>query len=327
MTEELTTEKPISKPTEKPTASVIIPVYNGADTITPLTERLLKVLPELFSAYEILLIDDCSPDSSWQVVRELQAAHPDVIRGIHLARNFGQHNATLCGIRAARYEFCVTMDDDLQHPPEQLPLLVEEIEKGYDVVYAVPKKLPHSWWRNLGSKMTKIILGKIMGIPIREIGAFRVFRTYLRDAFANYSSPEVYIDPLLSWGTKNFSHVYVEEDKREIGTSNYSFKKLVKASLLILTGYSTAPLRFASLLGLIFMLFGFCVLIYVLIIALVVGSTPGFPFLACLISIFAGVQLFTLGMFGEYLARVYDRSSDRPPYVVREISDDTEEKA
>ena len=304
-----------------PSASVIIPVYNGADTITQLTERLLKVLPDLFTEYEIILVDDCSPDDSWNVIKSLQTANPDTVRVIHLARNFGQHNATLCGIRAARYEICITMDDDLQHPPEQLPLLVEEYEKGYDVVYAVPKKLPHSWWRNLGSKMTKIILGRIMGIPIREIGAWRVFRTSLRDAFADYRSPEVYIDPLLAWGTKNFSHVYVEEDKREIGTSNYSFAKLVKASLLILTGYSTAPLRFASMLGFLFMLFGFAVLIYVLIVTFSLGSTPGFPFLASIISIFAGVQLFTLGIIGEYLARVYDRASDRPPYVVRESVD------
>ena len=302
-----------------PNASVIIPVYNGADTVPQLTDRLMRVLPDMFSKFEILLVDDCSPDKSWDVLKEMQKQYPEAVRAIHLSKNYGQHNATLCGIRAARYEICITMDDDLQHPPEQLPLLVEELEKGFDVVYAVPKKLPHSWWRNLGSKLTKIILGKIMGIPIREIGAFRVFRTHLRDAFANYSSPEVYIDPLLSWGTRNFSHVYVEEEKREIGTSNYSFGKLVKASLLILTGYSTAPLRFASLLGFIFMLFGLGVLIYVLVITISLGSTPGFPFLASIISIFAGVQLFTLGIIGEYLARVYDRASDRPPYVIRDI--------
>lgn len=310
----------------KPNASVIIPVYNGEDTITQLTERLLKVLPDLFDSYEIILVDDCSPDNSWNVIKSLQSANPETVRVIHLARNYGQHNATLCGIRAARYEICITMDDDLQHPPEQLPLLLNEYEKGFDVVYAVPKKMPHSWWRNLGSKMTKIILGKIMGIPIREIGAFRVFRTDLRNAFANYRSPEVYIDPLLAWGTKNFSHVYVEEDKREIGESNYSFAKLVKASLLILTGYSTAPLRFASMLGFIFMLFGLAILIYVLIVKFSQGSTPGFPFLASIISIFAGVQLFTLGIIGEYLARVYDRSSDRPPYVIRETADNYEKE-
>lgn len=305
----------------KQNATVIIPVYNGADTIILLTDRLLKELPQLFAEYEIILVDDCSGDDSWTVLKSLQSAHPEIIRAMHLARNYGQHNATLCGIRAARYEICITMDDDLQHPPEQLPLLLEEFNKGFDVVYAVPKKMPHSWWRNLGSRMTKIVLGKIMGMRIREMGAFRMFRTDLRDAFANYSSPEVYVDPLLTWGTKNFGHVYVEEDKREIGKSNYSFARLVKASLLIMTGYSTVPLRFASLIGFIFMLFGLAVLIYVLVVTLTLGSTPGFPFLASIISIFAGVQLFTLGIIGEYLARVYDRASERPTYVIRETAD------
>ncbi len=305
----------------KQNASVIIPVYNGADTIILLTDRLLKELPKLFSEYEIILVDDCSDDDSWNVLKSLQTAHPEVIRAMHMARNYGQHNATLCGIRAARYEICITMDDDLQHPPEQLPLLLEEFNKGFDVVYAVPKKMPHSWWRNLGSRMTKIVLGKIMGMRIREMGAFRMFRTDLRNAFANYKSPEVYVDPLLTWGTKKFSHVYVEEDKREIGKSNYSLARLVKASLLIMTGYSTVPLRIASLIGFIFMLFGLGILIYVLIVTLTQGSTPGFPFLASIISIFAGVQLFTLGIIGEYLARVYERSSERPTYVVRETAD------
>ena len=316
----------MSENESKQNASVVIPVYNGAETVPQLCERLLKVLPELFEEYEIILVDDCSPDNSWDVVKTLQKEHPQIIRAIHLSKNYGQHNATLCGIRAARFEICITMDDDLQHPPEELPVLLNEMNKGFDVVYAVPKKMPHSWWRNLGSKLTKIFLSHIMGIPIREIGAFRIFKTNLRDAFANYYSPEVYIDPLLSWGTRDFSHVYVEEDKREVGKSNYSFIALVKASLLILTGYSTAPLRFASILGFIFMLFGFGVLIYVLIITFSLGSTPGFPFLASIISIFSGVQLFTLGIIGEYLARVYDRSSDRPPYVVREVLDSAAEE-
>ena len=302
--------------------SVVIPVYNGADTITPLVERLLKVLPDLFPAYEIILVEDSSPDNSWEVVSELCERWPETVRGIRMSRNFGQHPATLCGIRAAKYDIIATMDDDLQHPPEELPALLEELNKGYDVVYAVPKKLPHSWWRNLSSKLTKIILGKIMGIPIREIGAFRVFRTGLRNAFASYKSPDVYIDPLLAWGTKSFSHVMVQEDPRASGSSNYSFAKLVHAGMLILTGYSTVPLKFASMLGFIFMLFGFGVLVYVLIVAIALGSTPGFPFLASIISIFAGVQLFTLGIFGEYLSRMYERSADKPPYVIKEAKNE-----
>ena len=114
----------MTKDNTKPNATVIIPVYNGEDTVPQLTERLLKVLPDLFSAYEIILVDDCSPDNSWNVLKDLQPQYPDVVRAIHLSRNFGQHNATLCGIRAARYEICITMDDDLQHPPEEIPKMI-----------------------------------------------------------------------------------------------------------------------------------------------------------------------------------------------------------
>ncbi len=307
-------------------ASVIIPVYNGAETIRPLTKRLEKTLPELFSDYEILLIEDGSPDDSWAVIQELCQEY-EKVRGIHLMRNFGQHNAVLCGIREARFEITITMDDDLQHPPEQIGLLLAEYRKGYDVIYAVPKKLPHSWWRNISSKLTKFALSKIMRIPIQEIGAFRLFRTDLRKAFADYRSPDVYIDPLLSWGTGKFSHVLVEEEKREVGHSNYTFSTLVRAGMLILTGYSTVPLRLASTIGFIFMLFGFGVLVYVLIITITLGSIPGFPFLSSIIALFAGVQLFTLGIIGEYLARVYDRSTERPPYIIGEKSPSPEDKS
>ncbi len=180
-------------------------------------------------------------------------------------------------------------------------------------------KLPHSLWRNLFSQMTKRTLAFVMGIKtVREISAFRAFRTGLRDAFTTYRSSGVIIDVLLSWGTTRFTSVEVDEEPRQVGQSNYNFSKLVAQALLILTGYSTIPLRLASYVGFGFTLFGLLVFLYVLYIYFVAGSIPGFPFLASLISLFSGVQLFTLGIFGEYLSRVFDRSMDRPTYVIGE---------
>lgn len=300
-------------------ASIVIPVYNGADTVTELVQRLNIVCPTLFSEYEIILVNDGSPDRSHEVISELINVEPNLV-SIRLRRNFGQHNATLCGIRAARFPVTITMDDDLQHPPEQLPLLLNEFQKGFDVVYATPRKLPHSWWRNFGSRAIKIVLSKIMNIPIQDIGAFRIFKTDLRDAFADYHSPDVYIDPLLSWGAVSYGHVQVEENERTVGESNYNMKSLIKATLSIMTGYSTIPLRFASALGFFFLLFGAAILIYVFYIAIAVGSIPGWPFLASLVSIFSGAQLFSLGIIGEYLARMYVRTMDRPVYLVAESS-------
>jgi len=296
--------------------SVVIPVYNGQYTVAELVERLGKVLPAVSDAYETILVCDGSPDDSWQLIEQL-AARYDWVRGIDLMRNYGQHNALLCGVRAARYEIIVTMDDDLQHPPEEIPVLLAKLVEGYDVVFGVPKKLPHSWWRNLTSTITKKVVGYVMGYQsIRDISSYRVFRTHIRKAFENYRGPDLLLDVLLTWGTNRFGIVPVEESPRMIGKSNYNLTNLVKMALTLLTGYTTVPLRFASILGFVFTLFGLFVLIYVLVTYFTLGSIPGFSFLASTIIIFSGVQLFALGIIGEYLARIFDRSYGRPTYQV-----------
>jgi len=234
-------------------------------------------------------------------------------------RNYGQHNATLCGVRAARYELIVTMDQDLQHPPEEIPVLLAKINEGFDVVYGAPKKLPQGFIRNLLTSNIKLILANIMSVPsIKNISAFRMFRAELKNAFSNFQGPTLIIDVLLSWGTTRFTSVQVNIPQAE--KSNYNFLSLAKAALLILTGYSTLPLRLASFLGFFMTLFGFCVFIYVTIIYFIAGSLPGFPFLASVIAIFNGAQMFTLGIFGEYLARIFDRSMDRPPFIIQETT-------
>jgi undecaprenyl-phosphate 4-deoxy-4-formamido-L-arabinose transferase len=235
-------------------------------------------------------------------------------------RNYGQHNATLCGVREAKYEITITMDQDLQHPPEEIPVLLAEFEKGFDVVYGAPKKLPQGFLRNLLTANIKRLLARVMGVPsVKNISAFRAFRTELRNAFVNFQSPALIIDVLLSWGTTRFTSVQVGIEKPE-ARSNYRFSTLVKAAMLILTGYSTAPLRLASWIGFMMTLFGLGVFIYVAIISFMEGNVPGFPFLASIIALFSGAQLFTLGIFGEYLARIFDRSMDRPAYIIHETA-------
>ncbi len=294
--------------------SVIVPVYRGEHLITALVERLAGALPGMAGQYEAILVNDGSPDNSWAVIEQLSAEYPWV-RGIRLMRNYGQHNATLCGVREARYEIVVTMDQDLQHPPEELPLLLAELEKGFDVVYGAPRKLPQGVVRNWMTKTMKTMLANVMGVPsVRNISAFRVFRTELREAFANFQSPSLTLDVLLSWGTTRFTSVMVNIPPAE--HSNYSFPALVKAAMLILTGYSTAPLRWASWGGFAMTLFGMGVFLYVIYTYFALGSLPGFPFLASIISIFSGTQLLILGIFGEYLARMFDRSMDRPAYII-----------
>ncbi|MEJ2706196.1 MAG: glycosyltransferase family 2 protein [Anaerolineales bacterium] len=314
------TSKPSRDPGALLSVSVVVPVYNSETTLDELIARLAQALPGISRAYEVVLVNDGSQDGSWAKIVQITGSQPWV-RGVNLMRNYGQHNALLCGIRAARYQVIVTMDDDLQHPPEEIHKLLEKLAEGYDVVYASPEALPHSWWRNWFSRFTKRALAYLMGIKtVRDIGPFRAFRSDLRKAFDTYQNPSVLVDALLSWGTTRFAVAKVNEQPRPVGRSNYNFYKLFGIAMEVLTGFSTIPLRLTSLIGFVFTLFGVVVFIYVLVVFFVAGSIPGFPFLASIISLFSGSQLFALGIFGEYLARIFDRSMDRPPYVIGETT-------
>lgn len=299
--------------------SIVVPVYNSEATLSELTQRLEKTMRALCPSFELILVNDGSRDQSWEVIQLLVQQYP-WIKGINMMRNYGQHNATLCGVRAAQYETIVTMDDDLQHPPEEIGKLLKQLEMGFDVVYGIPVKLPHSWWRNMASWLTKNILASAMNIPtIRSITAFRSFRTELRKAFEKYEHPGVILDVLLSWGTTRFTTAVVEEKPRQVGASNYNLPKLINSALFVLTSFSTLPLRLASYLGFGATFFGILILAYVLFTYFTEGSIPGFTFLASIVVLFSGVQLLSLGIFGEYLARMFDRSLNRPTYVIGKI--------
>jgi len=313
--------------TLQPGISVIVPVYNSAVTLNDLIEQLGKVLPSLADKYEVILINDGSRDNSWETIEKI-CRETTWVQGVNMMRNYGQHNALVCGMRLAKFDISVTMDDDLQHPPSEIHKLLEPLSQGADVVYGIPLKLPHSWWRNAFSRLTKKILAMVMGIPtIRDIGAFRAFRTDIRRASDLFQSPTVILDVLLSWGTTRFTTVQVEEAPRQSGQSNYKFSQLVSQAFLILTGFSTVPLRMTNWLGFISTFFGLVVLVYVVVLYFMAGSIPGFPFLASMIAIFSGTQLFALGIFGEYLARIFDRSMERPTYVISENINNNKDKS
>jgi undecaprenyl-phosphate 4-deoxy-4-formamido-L-arabinose transferase len=308
--------------------SVVIPVYRSADSLPELMAELARVLPTLAGEYEVIMVDDASPDKSWDVIQALIPVYP-FLRAIQLMRNYGQHNALLCGIRAARGALIVTMDDDLQHPPAQIAALLAELNKGYDVVYGAPQAEQHGLLRDLASQMTKWALQGAMGVDIaRKVSAFRIFRTTLREAFGQFHGPNVSIDVLLTWGTTRFSAIEVPHHPRRYGQSSYTFRKLVRHALNMITGFSVLPLQVASLVGFVFFGFGMLVLIYVIGRYLLQGTpVEGFPFLASIIALFAGAQLFALGIIGEYLARMYLRSMDRPVYTVRSTLNDGPQEA
>jgi glycosyltransferase involved in cell wall biosynthesis len=302
--------------------SIVIPVYNSAESLPHLIKALEITLPTLAPTYEVVMVNDGSRDNSWQVVEQLTQQY-SWVRGINLMRNYGQHNALLCGIRAAQYDIIVTMDDDLQHPPSEIHILLEKLNEGYDVVYGAPQKERHGLWRDFASQITKLAMQNAMGIhAASSISAFRAFRTHISKAFEDYNDANVLIDVLLTWGTTRFSAVHVRHETRRYGVSNYTVGKLIRHALNMITGFSVLPLQFASITGLLFTLFGILVFVYAVVNFFVQGgqSVPGFTFLASVIAIFSGVQLFALGIIGEYLARMHYRLMRRPSYTIKSTS-------
>ena len=299
--------------------SVVVPVYNSERTIEELCTRLTATLKACGVGYEIILVNDGSSDRSWERIHQCVQKF-EHIRGFDFMRNYGQHNALLCGIRMASHDITVTLDDDLQNPPEEIPVLLGYLTPDVDVIYGRPDVEQHGFWRDAASQLTKLALQRAMGAETaRHISAFRVFRTHLREAFADYRGSFVSIDVLLTWSTTHFKSIRVKHLPRQAGESNYTVRQLTTHALNIVTGFSTLPLRIASLVGFSFTFFGVTVLLFVLLRVLLEGTpVPGFAFLASIIAIFSGAQLFSIGIIGEYLARMHFRAMDRPPYVIQD---------
>ncbi len=302
--------------------SVVVPVYRSAATLPELVERIGLVLSPL-GPHEIVLVDDGSLDGSWRVIQEL-ATKSDVVRGIRLSRNFGQHCALVAGMRAVQYPVTVTLDDDLQNPPEEIPLLLDALaaDPEIDVVYGATDIGSQGIWRRIASRISRASFSTALGVETAaRMSPFRALRTKLRDAFAGDVGPNVSLDAMLAWGTSSFSSVDVRHDSRKGGKSTYSFLKLLRFSIDMATGYSTLPLQVATVVGLLASAFGVVILGYVVIVSTMAGSVPGFPFLAAIIAIFAGTQLFSIGIIGEYLARMHFRIMKKPTYFVGSTTD------
>ncbi|MGH9443845.1 MAG: glycosyltransferase family 2 protein [Thermoanaerobaculia bacterium] len=305
-----------------PSVSVVVPVYDGAAALSELVRRVATALtPAVAGSWEIILVNDASRDESWSLIEKLATENPGRVRGIDLARNVGQHAALLAGIRSAREKITVTMDDDLQHRPEEIPALLSALEKSHnvDVVYGLPATDRHDLFRRFAAWAAKALLERALGARgVSLTSSFRAFRTSLRSAFAAYEGPDVDIDALLSWGAARFAVVPIEHQPREHGRSTYTLRKLLRHTRSLLTGFSVLPLRLASYLGFLLTGFGLLVLADVVgVYFLQGGSVPGFPFLASIVAIFSGAQLFALGIIGEYLACIHFRAMHRPTHVVR----------
>lgn len=298
--------------------SVVVPVYRNAAGLAELNRRLTEALVEF--DYEVILVDDGSGDDTWASIQGIVQAN-QLVTGIRLGRNSGQHGALLAGVRAATKSIIVTIDDDLQNPPEEIPTLVEALKSlDVDVVYGVPEHAEHAGWRRSSSWLVRRTMRTVLGVPEAiHMSSFRAFKSDLREAFARPVGPGVSLDALLAWATSRFAALPVKHDARQYGVSQYTPIRLARFAIDALSGYTTLPLRVVSSLGFLTALGGLVLMAIFVLVPVVQGISPqGFPFLASTIILFSGLQLVTLGVIGEYLARMHFRIMNRPEYVIAE---------
>lgn len=298
--------------------SVVVPCYRSSETLEPLVERIRLALAPITNDYEVILVVDDSPDDTWEVVQRLSSQ--EQVRGLNLMRNYGQHNAILAGVLNAENELIVTMDDDLQHPPEAIPDLIRALTDEFDLVYGVAKVEEHGFWRNLASRAVKRAMVITLGVEhARKISAFRAFRNELKSPFMEVRDAFVSIDVILSWVTTRITSIEVEMERRAESESNYNVRSLFGHALNMVTGYSITPLKLVTMLGLATALLGFGLLVIVLVLFFT-GRTEvaGFTTIASMVALFAGAQMAAIGILGEYLGRLHFRSMNRPTYVIRD---------
>lgn len=302
--------------------SIVIPVYGSEQVLPELVSQIKEVLAGLEDVrenYEIILVCDRSPDNSWQVIKSLSTDHSQV-QGILLRVNAGQHNAQMAGFTQAKGEIIVTMDDDLQHSPSDIPKLLLEINKGYDVVYTRFKNRNHASWKVAGSRLNDLVAGYLLKKPKDlYLSPFRAMRAVIRDDILRYTGPFVYIDGLILSVTQNIGSVDVDHHSRYSGKSQSGFFVSVAMWMKMATSFSIVPLRLTSLLGLIFSGLGFLLAILLVVQKFTLNLMPiGWSSLIVTILIVGGVQLLALGMIGEYLGRVFLTINSRPQFIVAE---------
>ncbi len=302
--------------------SIVIPVYGSELVLVELVTQIksaIEQLSDINNNYEIIFVCDNSPDDSWGVIQAL-AQNVSQVRGILLRMNAGQHNALMAGFSHARGEIIVTMDDDLQHSPSDIPKLLSEIEHGHDVAYARFKKRKHASWKIAGSRLNDLVAGYLMQKPSDlYLSPFRAIKAAIRDEILRYQGPYVYVDGLILNATRKIATVDVDHHDRYAGDSGYSLRKSVSLWLKMATSFSIVPLRLTSLLGIVISSLGFLLAILLVIQRFTLNAMPiGWSSLIVTILIIGGFQLLALGMLGEYLGRVLLTINCRPQFVVAE---------
>lgn len=301
--------------------SVVVPVYGSAASLPVLIERLNAVLSSLGRSYEIVLVDDGSSDDSFLVMQELQSRQRDVITIVQLMRNYGQHNTLMCGFRHVRGQYVVTLDDDLQNPPEEIPKLLEVIEEDeLDLVYGRPEAKKHESWRNAGSRLINVFFRMVYKLPV-TVTSFRIIRRQVVDSILPYTLNFTYVDGLLCWNTQRVGQVTVDHHSRSLGRSGYSLSKLMVLALNLFTNFSLLPLQLVSATGFLASILGLVTAAFYMYRYLFGEITvPGYASTIVAILVLGGLQLLSLGLIGEYLGRLHLNVNKKPQYTERQVT-------
>ena len=302
--------------------SIIIPCYNSSHTIRKVVETTIEEMDKLDRGeYEFVLVDDCSPDGGATVAELLSLVRDyDWVRVAELAKNAGQHNAVMAGLNLAKGDVFIAMDDDMQTHPSQLKYLLDEFDKGYDIVYGYYPEKKHSKFRNFGSFVNYMTVRILLKKPKDlKTSSFCVIRKFVRDYAIQYKSAYTHLQGLFLRTTRNISSVPIQHFEREYGSSNYTLKKLLKLWSNIL-GFSIVPLQLATILGYFFSLIGIIGAVGVVIQKLIRPMTYiGWPSMMVAICFFSGLNLLFMGLIGEYVGRIFLGMSNNPQYVVRSV--------
>ena len=307
-----------------PDLSIVIPVYRSEDCLEPLVRAIAEALDPIGRSYEIVLVNDYSPDNSWPVIQSICRRNSNVI-GVDLRRNFGQDNALITGLRLARGKYVAIMDDDLQHHPNDLPALLDKIEEGADAVYADFRVKRQKWWKNLGSwfngKVAELVVNKPKNI---YMSPYKIIRKDVVDAICKYEGPDPYIDGLLFQVTARIAQVPADHHPRYAGISTYTFWKSLRVLGRLAFSFSARPMRLVSWFGFVFAMLGLLLAVVVVLYRLLFPESfpenaAGWSSLMVALLVLSGVQMFCFGIVGEYTGRTFLRVNDKPQTAIREV--------
>lgn len=300
--------------------SIVVPVYGGASMLEELHRRVAETLEAAGYLFELILVDDRGHEGNWNAISALSERDPRVV-GIRLTKNFGQHAATICGLANATGRWVVTMDEDLEHPPEALPAMLQACQERAPLVYGVFPKRKHAWHRNLTSEMMRRTLKRAFPDLNEDYTSFRAMRVALAHRLAQFDLSRPYIDGMLSWITNSVATVQVHHGDRASGESAYTFRKLISHALNIFITFSQLPLRLASYAGAAIACSSFIYMIYILVARLTGWVTsPGYASIMSVVLFACGIQLIILGVVGEYIGRLMAAAYRKPVYVIESIA-------